>query len=60
VDVKHTLIAKMFEKEVNFLLKGRKEREPTKTKVIVSDGSISKFFLSKIPLKQRMCQRKNF
>jgi hypothetical protein len=60
VDVKYTLIAKMFEKKVNFLLKGRKEREPTKTKVIVSGGSISKFFLSKIPLKQRMCQRKNF
>jgi hypothetical protein len=26
VDVEHTIIAKMFEKEVNFLFKGRKEK----------------------------------
>jgi hypothetical protein len=30
VDVKHTAIPKLFEKEVNFLLKGREEKKPTK------------------------------
>jgi hypothetical protein len=31
MDAKHTIIAKMFEK-LNFLLKGREERQPTKKK----------------------------
>jgi hypothetical protein len=32
VDAKHIVIAKMFEEEINFLLKGNVEREPTKKK----------------------------
>jgi hypothetical protein len=30
VDANHTIIAKMFEKKVNSLLKGREEKQPTK------------------------------
>jgi len=30
VDVKHIIIAKIFEEEIIFLLKGREERQPTK------------------------------
>jgi hypothetical protein len=39
VDAKHTIIAKMFEEEVIFLLKGRKKK-PTKKRTIVFGGSI--------------------
>jgi hypothetical protein len=60
VDVEHTIIAKMFEKEVNSLLKGRKEKQPTKTKVIMSGGSIFKFFLSKIPFIKKDVPQKEF
>jgi hypothetical protein len=41
----------MFE-EVNFLLKGKKERQPTKKRVIVSGGFISKFFSIKDSFKR--------
>ncbi len=37
MDVEHTVIAKLFEEEVNSLLKGRKEKKPTK-KTIMSGG----------------------
>ncbi len=47
VDAKHTVIAKMFQKEINFLLKGRKERQLAKKRAIMFSGSNSKFF----PLK---------
>ncbi len=50
VDVEHIVIAKLFEEEVNSLLKGRKENQPTKKRTIMSSESISKFFfLSKTP-----------
>jgi hypothetical protein len=39
VDVKHIVIAKMFEKEVNYLFKGREERQLAKKRVIMSGGS---------------------
>jgi hypothetical protein len=39
VDVDHNLIAKMFEEEVNSLLKGREERQLAKKKMIMSSGS---------------------
>jgi hypothetical protein len=38
VDVDHVIVVKMFEEEVNSLMKGTKERQPTN----VSKGSISK------------------
>jgi hypothetical protein len=47
VDAKHIVIAKMFEKEINFLLKGRKERQLAKKRAIMFSGSNFKFF----PLK---------
>jgi hypothetical protein len=38
MDAEHPVITKMFEK-INFLLKGREERQPTKKRMIVSNGS---------------------
>jgi len=40
VDVAHTIIAKKFKEEVNFLLKGKEERQSAKKKTIVSSVSI--------------------
>jgi len=53
VDAKHIVIVKMFEEEVNFLPKGREERQLPKNKVIVSGGSISKFFFVKNSFKRK-------
>jgi hypothetical protein len=53
VDVEHTVIAKMFEEEVNSLLKGREERQPTKKKTIIFGGSILKIFSIKDPFKRK-------
>jgi hypothetical protein len=54
VDVEHIVIAKMFGGKINYLLKGSAKRQPTKKRMIVFGGSISKFFFSNIPLKERM------
>jgi hypothetical protein len=51
VDVEHIDIAKTFEEEINFLLKGSVERQPTKKRTIVSSGSIVKFFSIKDSFK---------
>jgi len=41
VDAKHIVIAKMFKKEINSLLKGKKRKDnQQKKKMIVSGGSI--------------------
>jgi hypothetical protein len=40
VDANHILITKMFEKEVNFFLKRKKERQLAKERLILSIGSI--------------------
>jgi hypothetical protein len=48
VDVEKTIIAKMFEKEVNFLLKGWEERQLAKKGMIFLVGQFLNFFLSKI------------
>ncbi len=40
MDVDHTLIAKIFEEEVIFLLQGRKERHPTNKIMIMFGWSI--------------------
>jgi hypothetical protein len=53
VDVEHIVIAKMFEKEINFLLKRRKEKQPTKKRAIVFDGSKFKIFLIKNSFKEK-------
>ncbi len=45
MDAYHILVAKMFEEEVIFLLKGKKEKQLAKKIVIVFDGSISNFFI---------------
>ncbi len=49
MNVKHVAIAKMFEEDVNFFLKGREERQPTKKKQLCVVGQFFNFFLSKIP-----------
>jgi hypothetical protein len=38
VDVKHIVIAKLFKEEVNSLPKGRKEKQPTKRRMNMSNG----------------------
>jgi hypothetical protein len=52
MDAKHIVIAKMFEEEVNYFLKGREKRQPTNKRVIMSSGSISKFFSIKDSFKK--------
>jgi hypothetical protein len=49
VDAEHIVIAKLFEEEINFLLKRREEKQPAKKRAIVFSGSIIFFNLSKIP-----------
>ncbi len=44
MDVDHSFIAKVFEKEMNSLLKRIKERQPSKKRTNPSRGSIFKFF----------------
>ncbi len=60
MDAKHIVIAIYFFEEVIFLLKRREERQPTKKNVIMSGGSISKFFLSKIPSKNIFLENLGF
>jgi hypothetical protein len=43
----------LFFEEINFLSKGRKERQPPKNKTIVSSGLISKFFFVKDSFKRK-------
>jgi hypothetical protein len=52
VDVEHTVITKMFEEKVNSLLKGSVEKQSTKKKMIIFNGSISKFFCIKDSFKR--------
>jgi hypothetical protein len=42
VNVEHIVIIKMFEEEVNFLLKGREKKQLAKKIVSVSSGSFLK------------------
>jgi len=55
MDVEHIVIAKMFEKNLIFLLKGRKEKQPTKKKQLCLVGKFLKKFLSKILFKKKGC-----
>jgi hypothetical protein len=45
---------------VNTPLKSIEERQVSKKRTNPFGGSISEFFLLKIPSKKRMCHRKNF
>jgi len=58
MDAYHSFITQRFEEEVNNLLKGTKERQPSKKRTNPFEGSISKKHLSKIPLKKKGCHRK--
>jgi hypothetical protein len=60
VDVEHTIIAKMFEEEVDSLLKGSAERQLAKKRVIISGESISKFFYVKDSFKRENVPHKEF
>ncbi len=52
MDVEHIDIEKTFEEEINFLLKGSAEKQPTKKRTIVSGGSIVTFFSIKDSFKR--------
>jgi len=54
VDVIHIIIVKMFEEEVNSLLKRKEEKQPTKKITIMSDGSIFNFIYQRF-LKKKGC-----
>ncbi len=60
MDVEHTTIPKLFEEEVNFLLEGREEKQPTKKIMIMFGGSISKFFFVKDSFKKEDVPQKEF
>jgi hypothetical protein len=60
VDVKHTIIAKMFEEKVNSLFKWKEEKQLAKKKMIVFGGSIFKFFSIKDSFKKNMFHIKKF
>jgi hypothetical protein len=55
MDVEHIVIAKMFEKNLIFLLKGRKEKQPTKKKRLCLMGKFLIFFYQRFFPKKRMC-----
>jgi hypothetical protein len=52
VDANHGSIAKIFQGEVNNLLKGKEERQPSKKRSNVSRNVISNFFVVKDPFKK--------
>jgi hypothetical protein len=52
VDVKHILIAKRFQKEMNNVLKVFEERRPSKKRANMFGGAISKFFFMKDSFKK--------
>jgi hypothetical protein len=59
VDAYHSFIAQRFE-EMNNLLKGTKERQPSKKRTNPFERSIFKKKFIKDSFKKKMCHRKNF
>jgi hypothetical protein len=60
VDVKHSLLAKKHDKEVNSSVKTQGERQPTKKKKNVSSFEILKIFSTKFLYKKDEMQQNNF
>ncbi len=60
MDVDHSFIAQIFEEELNSLLRGTKEKRPSKKIMNPSGGSISNFFLVKDTLKKKDVSQKEF
>jgi len=58
VDAKHIVICKNVSRRNNLLLKGKEERQPRKKRIIVSSGSILKFFSVKYSFKKSGCATK--
>jgi hypothetical protein len=58
VNIKHIVIEKMFEKKVKYLLKRRKERQPTKKRLCLVDQFL--FFLGQRLFQRRGCATKRF
>jgi hypothetical protein len=52
LDAEQIVIAKMFEEEINSLLKGSVKRQPTKKRTIIFGGSTSKIFSVKDSFKR--------
>jgi hypothetical protein len=59
VDVNHVVIAKMFEKEINSVVKGVLKKQPTKTKLKVSSNAIPRNKLVQNIFSGRMMCNKN-
>jgi hypothetical protein len=60
VNVEHVVIAKMFEGDVNFFLKGKEERQPIKKIKLCLVGQFKKKILSKIPSSKEDVPQKKF
>jgi hypothetical protein len=60
VDADHVMLAKRFEKEMNFQLRDVLERQPTKKKPNVSSFEISEFFNANNIFKKDVVQQKQF
>ncbi len=60
MDAKHIVITKMFEEEVNTLLKGREERQPKKKKRLCLVGQFFYFFSIKDFLNKKDVSQKEF
>ncbi len=60
MDAYHSFIAQRFEKEVNSLLKGTKEKQPSKKRTNPFEGSIFKFFSIKDYFKKKDVSQKEF
>jgi hypothetical protein len=58
VDVKHYLLAKKIDKEINSLVKSELERQLAKNRQNVSSSEISEFFIAKVPCKKENAQLK--
>jgi len=58
VDVKHYLLAKKIDKEINNLVNSELERQLAKNRQNVSSSEISEFFIAKVPCKKEDAQLK--
>ncbi len=58
MNVDHGLVAKLFEDEVNNLLRGKEERPPLKNRSNLFGNFISNFFAIKEPFKKDDVQQK--
>jgi hypothetical protein len=60
VDANHVILAKRFEKEVNFPLRNILEKQPTKRSQMCLTLKYQSFLVQKILLRRMLCNKSNF